>query len=363
MMSNTTSLQSPSRSPNPTVGFAVTNRQYRSILAHPIGIPLAAYVNDVSDIPEQPDYVRNALHDFQGDDFDVVFANATLAWRNGSEPELTAQLLKHIHSAGEQQGPLREILESSETEKGIVGNGVKGRLDLLFHDPDTGSTGDSKKSIVAIVEFGFENKFWWTKQDQILSYVSMLCRNEDHRYKFDQPMLLSVITLNKSTYNSDAHTTETPVDQIHFEARFGVFLCVPKGDGGTDFRITLLWRVKTTNLKETSCHFGKLLNAVQLCWHLRKYCQTHEDKINYEYLGPNCCRIGDIVSSYVGVNVENFVARTLQLIQNPLSIYQMCFESFTDPMIVVFVLQNDDRTCTWNEMYLTMILLQLPKLC
>jgi regulator of extracellular matrix RemA (YlzA/DUF370 family) len=256
----------------------------RSILMHPIGIPMVTYLNENAVIPEQPDYVRKALNDFKGDKLDGVFAEAALSWRNGSRKELIAQLLKKF---GKQQN--KESLKRPEKDKVRVRG-----FDLLFHDTNSN---DYKESAVAIVNLGCrQHGYWWARQIQILTNVSRLRRNVDIKYKFDQPILLSSITIDKSKCNSSEFKKETPIDKIHFDARFGVFLCVWEGG---EFRISLLWRANTTNLDEASRHFGKVLNAVQLCLHLRNYCKTHKYTINYESLGPNCCRFGDTVSDYM----------------------------------------------------------------
>ena len=293
-----TTEQSPSNGARSRGGYDTTMRQYRSVLMHPIAIPMVNYLNDIpeSDNQEHPDYVRNALNDFVSDDLSGVFKDATMLWKKGNEKDLTKHLLTKIKKAGEQLK--KELLEFAEGEKEVKESGRKGKLDLIFHEPITDSTGksnDNKKSIVAMFEFGFESENWWTKQDQLLDYASMFRRNLDNKYKFDRPVLLSVVTINKKDCNE--FKEDTPIEDINLGARYGVFLCVPKGDDGS-IRITLLWRADTDYLEKTSCYFGKVLNAVQLCWHMIKYCDTHKSTINYEYLGPNCCRIGDKVRSF-----------------------------------------------------------------
>ena len=90
-------------------------------------------------------------------------------------------------------------------------------------------------------------------------------------------------------------SNEIDLEQIPLQARFGVFLCMPKGTNN-EFRIALLWRHSAKTLKDASTQFGRLLNAVQFCSFLREHCTLHEDAIKYKYLGPNCCKIGDLVS-------------------------------------------------------------------
>jgi hypothetical protein len=83
------------------------------------------------------------------------------------------------------------------------------------------------------------------------------------------------------------------VDDIEFETRFGVFLCIP--DENDKFRLALLWRKETVTLRDASMEFGKILYAIPLTAYLHNYCNVNVDTIRYQCLGPNSCRIGDLV--------------------------------------------------------------------
>ena len=182
---------------------------------------------------------------------------------------------------------------------------------------------DKRSSVVALFEFALENKVWWRKQHQLLNYVKLLRANADRNYKIDQPVLLSVITINKTskidddkiigwskkteltdqdksnTFNSNlmramnTSTTELPMENIPFNVRFGVFLCIPKGEN--EFRIALLWRHDSSTLRDASTQFGKILYAIQLCTKMSEASFQNEHMIPYQYLGPNCCKIGTSV--------------------------------------------------------------------
>ena len=82
------------------------------------------------------------------------------------------------------------------------------------------------------------------------------------------------------------------------DVRFGVFLCTPRHD--KKFRVALLWRKDTSSVKEASDQFGKILFAAQLCaaWREQLAANDTGNEAFYQYLGPNCCRIGTWVSSY-----------------------------------------------------------------
>jgi hypothetical protein len=212
----------------------------------------------------------------------------------------------------------------------------------MDHDPKT------KRSAVMIVEFGIDHTVWWTNTHQILRYVTKLCEDADKHITLDQPILLAIITVNKpettSKYSSTTGSTMNefgitfcdstatniidrdtrqigPITEDNQETndntnisnsgakvplvRFGVFLCIPRHSSGDNtYRIALLWRTETSDMKHASIQFGKLLYAAQFCALLReqldekfmKSCTGSSETALYQYLGPNCCRIGQSVS-------------------------------------------------------------------
>ena len=324
-----------SSSSDPDVGFAVTNDLSRSVLMHPIALPLLCFLNN-ENAANQVAYVKTAIDGFNSIDDKIlrslrenVFAATVLDWQDGVA-DLTEKLMFNIKHCN-----IGASLVTTDKEKQIVGNdGQKGKVDYIFSEEQDPT--NKKLSIVALFEFGLENNNWWTKQHQILKYIAIMRTKEDPNYKIDQPVLLSVITINSTskiegdlkkralTVNEDL-TDEAKVKKAKertfelnlvtiaenmnnindhpFDARFGVFLCTPKGDD--DFRITLLWRYTTQTLNDASVQFGKILHAVQLCSYLRKYCNDHKDTIQYKYLGPNCCKIGDMVSSILSFCINS----------------------------------------------------------
>ena len=321
--SNSTKIQSPSQSSNSPGGFDQTNKHWRSVLMHPLCFPLLIYLNDVDKTANSnfPKYVRAVLDGFKSEDdlskLELVFAATAMDWVSG-ETDFTQKLLYNMNYC--KIGVPRI---TTTREKQIVGErGKTGILGFVFLDKER-STG--KSSVVALFEFGLSINMWWTKQDQILQYVKMLKAGTDPNYKFDQPMLLSVITIerentgtNKSsnvekcawkelnanekndTFDSNLQKIRkneklaTGLEKNPLKARFGVFICIPKGK--TDFRIALLWRHDAETLMDASIQYGKILYAVQLCSYLRNLSSWNENEIQYEYLGPNCCKLGDRVS-------------------------------------------------------------------
>ena len=104
----------------------------------------------------------------------------------------------------------------------------------------------------------------------------------------------------------DVHGTNTnsledgASGEAPLEVRFGVFLCVRRP--GKKYRIALLWRKDASSVTDASIQFGKILYAAQVCATLReKFAAQFMESIDgkealYQYLGPNCCRIGESVS-------------------------------------------------------------------
>ena len=262
----------------------------RSVLMHPISFPLLLYLNDIRATKGLAQHFVLANHFECFDPFDKrgqVFAIAASGWEGG-ETSFTKRLLSIInyYEIGNSRFVTipseKTIFGKSDEEDGKA---VTGRVDFIFHKYNTDNT--KKSSVVALLEFGINNNTWWTKQDQILKYVEMLRLNNDPNYKIDQPMLISVITIN----NTDL--TQQNIERNTLAARFGVFLCIPKNDN--NFRIALLWRHATETLQDASIQFGKILCAVQLCSYLRESSDIIEKASQYEYLGPNCCKMKNLV--------------------------------------------------------------------
>ena len=283
-----------SSSADPSIGFKIANKTVRSVLMHPIVFPLLLYLNDVNEHNDHPEYIRGAFKHFVCDDprnmRDNVFEATAMNWEQ-KETDFTQNLLSRIN-----ENDIGKALFVTSSEKRIsgksevrVGKAETGQVDFIFHN---------HQSVVALFEFGINNDKWWTKQDQILKYVQMLRLNKDPNYKIDQPMLLSVITINEDTQR----VMNGP--QTTFAAKFGVFLCIPKKVN--EFSVTLLWRHKTNILQDASIQFGKILYAVQLCLYLRESSALDKMTIQYEYLGPNCCRIGKLVR-LIGRTVPVFI--------------------------------------------------------
>ena len=361
-------------------GFATFHAKLRSILMHPMGMLLTTLLNDVAppNIPSEefwrvangvmndPNFLTYTAGTCDRDD---VLAAAILKWDGKPETGLTTIIKRYVEAlsntgridgyGGKSGSSLQFQAEKGTIRKTNTSNDVVpsdaqyGLMDFVISEVenDSGTSKDLKRKppIVAIFEIGINHDAWWVKTDQILEYVNSIRstkKTEDCKFSFDQPILLTVMTIQKNADNgNDAKrkkSSDLPVanqsksselndnvtvgankmsksddniivaDYDVYKKQFselkgndngiasvqcGVFLCIPKGD--TDYRIALLWRTKTDSLTAASTQFGKLLFAAKICTQLRKSFSQAEILCDYRYLGPNCCKIGMSVSIYV----------------------------------------------------------------
>ena len=404
-----TSSTSPSVSSTPENGFAKVIKYLRSPLTHPMSILMISFLNDA--LPTLPDdfwrvfddrdvpVVEEALTYTSGNVRDGIFSSAVANWKTDSEVKLTQEIVAKIESLfkekklhgfkyvpnktktkkgdneneeskesndeneeskenndeNKESKENEEALLTIESEKEIKGDNKTGFLDFVVSKKHTSSEKNemNNKSVVMIMEFGIKRDkqpdIWWEKMDQVVQYVEMLCANTDKNYVFDQPILLTVVTVTSRNKTSNCGTisettaTDTTTSSVNesgaedkneanvndndqkqpsvdadreadtnatadnteekLDVRFGVFLCTPRqsDDGGNQFRVALLWRKDTSTVQDASAQFGKILYAAQLCAKWREQVSAKSMKSNqafYQYLGPNCCRIGTWVCSY-----------------------------------------------------------------
>lgn len=328
------------------MGFHAFISKFCSILIHPIGMMLTTLLNNVPP-PVMPvefwcGFDKKKLL-LKGDDNisdrDQIFAAAVMRW-NGKK---AITLMSTIHS----------YIDALCSERKLEGYGSVDRDSLVAHkvhfntDDTTRSflvisktsrdhINNLKLSVVAIIDFSLNHEKWWSRNYHLLEYVSSLRATNDDKCKFifDQPILLTIITVSKCTGDTDTNkkilpsaTSETTkIDDAHtkrldnnviskrdrkkkefheqkeklvelglgrdkIRARSGVFLCTP--EGSNDYRIALLWRSEATCLRAVSVQFGRVMYCTTMCAHLR---EQFEDMMRYNYLGPNCQRIGNLVS-------------------------------------------------------------------
>jgi len=133
---------------------------------------------------------------------------------------------------------------------------------------------------LAVIEVGFVNSAWWKKFAQGTKYVDYLLESvKDHLagkgQEHKQPLLLAILTIEPESCKS----------------KLGVFLCVPSPSmGQAQFRIIALSYTISLNLEDASKSFGQFLRTVSWFSNWRRLEPNAND--GYEYLSPNCCRVG-----------------------------------------------------------------------
>ena len=270
--SKATASDSPSASASNKHGFLEIVQRLRSVLHHPMGLPLTCLLENKSESKVNELLLRNFSDQLEtqlkSDAFDDLFSACYSSWaetENPGEPDLTAALSTRMGEAMKASNleALHQYLVSRPP----------GKIDVLVrrvaHDKS------SSTAPVLLIEVGLQNEDWWKKVDQGITYLQALTKVA----RFTEPMLFTVVTLAKTNRES-------------MSARLGVFLCTQRKpeSPSDDFRVALLWRTETKDLQELSKAFGRMLRATCL---LPKWKDTACE--NYQYLGPNCCRIGDKV--------------------------------------------------------------------
>lgn len=310
------SHRSVSASANTYTGYANSSKRLRSVVAHPMGLPLAALLNDKPLDRKYNVYSNNESSAAEEAAEEAAtkkaaaeaFAKAVDNWylpdkTSGAAAEATTTTTESEEAAAPAEAvtsavvkaqsetaltkPLLEYLKKlAPSSMKVFGEGMikdghskEGRIDILFCD-------EAETSAVTLIEFGVGNDKWFQKVDQSIGYVTTLLNNKANVLKaqFTEPMLLAVITLGKIEENEKIES---------LEARFGVFLCTPtKRPGNPDFRMSLLWRKETVGPSEASEAFGKLVHASARTVALRS---VELDQDAYTCLGPNCFKIGNKV--------------------------------------------------------------------
>jgi hypothetical protein len=294
------SIEPVGESANPEFGFIKANRSLRSVVAHPLGLPLAALLNDVPIDDtfnvlagrEVPLTAEKWMRETLPDSVDEMYSKAFKKCGGKGEVPLTKSLVENIKAAGIPV-EAEKVIDGSDAGKSLRG----GRFDFMIGYSKMG--GQKPVSVVTLVEVGMGIDNWWKKTDQIVTYAEMLVSSNgqnESEFCISKPSLIAIIAIDECDQLSP------PKKELDTKARFGVFLCWNRD---SEIRLALLWRVQTTGVDAASHAFGKLLRATQMCAQARLFSKP---LIDYVYLGPNCCRIGGNVSRRFSVEDMGYVA-------------------------------------------------------
>lgn len=270
------SSDSPSQSATNGNGLWELDHSLRSVLCHPLGLPLA-YAFHGED-PGKLEYLGQPSVNVSSEAcqaFNEVLQKAIESWQTGKEPELTKNL-----SQGINDNDKIPLYAEDQDRVSVPNTTMKGRVDFGLYRKATKATKAGRA--LAFVEVGLNGDDWWQKFDQSLQYVKMKFATDTTD---KQPLLLAVMTIDRNS----GQNNKTKKD---FEVKLGVFLCSRKEEGKDNMRISLLWHTRTRN---GSVAFGRLLRGVcDFSSWIEK-----EDDPHYEYFSSTCCRVGQTVSSEV----------------------------------------------------------------
>jgi hypothetical protein len=288
---------------DPYRGFAAIDERLRSVLHHPLGLPLACHLDDRSSdaAEEQRKRIKklfgntvDALGEGLEDEVELygtkVCANTLLksclnpkSLDEGCKEQSVMARIHHViegivRASGLVAGHQTTISRHDVPEK-------TGASDLLVLKPDEASGGKArddctkKKDGVAgrallLTEVGMTHAEWWRKAHQSYLSIMGMLQNDKNNKKLTGPMLVAVLTVELSD------------GKLFQSGRLGVFLVTPRAKE-KDFRLCLLTRTESGDLTGLSRAFGKVLRAA-----CRLATLDADPTADYEYLGPSCCRVG-----------------------------------------------------------------------
>ncbi|KAG7357955.1 RIO1 family protein [Nitzschia inconspicua] len=280
------SSDSPSHISNNGGGLYVAHHKLRSVLSHPLGLPLLFAFHDKE--TENMKYLSQTRTQFaqeQIETLDGLFQKAVEGTEKKQdenevkEKPITGLLTKLI----EEQCQTLRYRALSEVSIKDDKNQKKGVMDIILtHDENKNQAFETPP--LAVLEFGLNAGDWWSKFHQGTLYIEMMMNLALQNLTFDQPILLMIVTIDKTkTKNSNI------VSESNF--RMGVFLCVPKGGNsakGDRYRISLLWHSQTNSLSNASVLFGKFLRITA---DFASWRHEHQSPGGYEYFSSNCCKV------------------------------------------------------------------------
>lgn len=330
-------------------GFKLFNSLLRSLLAHPMGVPLAALLHAVKfnepflsvysvfELKQQLEDVITdkktqkkskaikkppadnqskraktgegttatshpstdsgespASAETEKNSIENVFENAVTEWRQAGkgrpetslkETDFTKRLAAKLDDmcmlctgGSEAQVNAPPVVDEKD---------IRGRMDLVLGSGSIAS---------CVIEVGIDVTQWWKKVHQVLLYAENMFavpaktmfptpadKTKNQMISIGDAVLVGAIVMNGKNIGTIGDA---------MDAKFGLFLCTRKTKN--EYRLSLLWREATNTIDGASKAFGKILRASNAFeqWSGVTFPQESE----YEYLGPNCCRLGNKVS-------------------------------------------------------------------
>jgi hypothetical protein len=274
------SSDSPSNSATNHNGKHVLHDKIRSILSHSLGLPLLFAMIE----KKVPEDLRQHIPAFQFHEdknaYDNVLNECLDRWKNKEEKELTkdipveinnvATLKQHKNFCAHNQVHVQDEMKSA------------GYIDFLVSPESDKATPEEKSTPLMVVEVGLKSNDWFLKLDQGTKYLKRMCIDQCLKLaQFQHPILFSVMTIERLKHDQEGGKIDIQI---------GVFLACRKNE--SDFRLSLLRQIKTTDRTKASSFFGRML---WLSRELQEWRNNQKETSDYQYFSSNCCRIGQRV--------------------------------------------------------------------
>jgi hypothetical protein len=312
------------------LGFAGLNdHRLRSVLHHPLGLPLTWFLNKIAlsagskitpleqdsaleaegvtppsietMFPEAIAKLEAASEAPEWMPLDSALAKSYEAWKDSflawrdqgstdakpGETKLT-ELLTSAMQAVLKESKL-DVLHQKALQSNEVSEVSAGISDVILCSEAVESTEDRPTAqdacLVLEVEVGLSVgcRAWWTKLHQSRQYEAVLTCGPNKVRVTSKAMLLAALTIDRRK------------DDYSFNSgRLGVFLVTNRrkaksDDTSHESRVCLLTRIQSDDLNDLSAAFGLVLRAA-ICLP-----DLTAESVDFEYLGPNCCRIDNQV--------------------------------------------------------------------
>ncbi|KAG7358018.1 RIO1 family protein [Nitzschia inconspicua] len=268
----------PGRSTSNRGGLVVAHRQLRSVLFHPLGLPLLfAFLEKETENMKYLLQTRKRFDQEQIDTLDGLFQRAVedaidIMNNDGDNNERKDKALAScLTQLIEEQRQLLSYGALSEVSIKDEKNNTTRFLDMIL-TPAEKKVQSSDTTPLAVLEFGLNPDDWWKSFQRGTRYLEqMMHRQKCNCLKFDKPILLVIVTVDKQR--------DVLSDSIF---RIGVFLCEHR-------RLCLLWHSQTSSLSNASTLFGKFLRVTVDFASWRE--NSHQSESGHDYLSPNCCKV------------------------------------------------------------------------
>ena len=233
----TSKNDSPSSRATNKEGRIAANRRFRSVLLHPLGLPLFKVMHgeDPQDLPYFDLDVDCSLQDQQTTTItDNLFENAYNDWvktTKPTEPKLPKHLTRLTAKVAEQLVQLksncRKITAFNEVRT-VEKDERDGHIDVLLTSAN-GKKDAQESTPHSVIEFGLNGQDWWSKFHHNSLYVDRMCSETKQApiLAFQKPVLMATVTVDT---NQERLKEKELSPKPEIEVRMGVFLCTRKED-------------------------------------------------------------------------------------------------------------------------------------